>query len=712
MRLLSKLAVLAMFGTPALFALTCTGDTSGNSTLKASYRFRNVIPLNFDNNGNVTETVAASGVIVFNGAGGYSVTSGSYVDNMTSKGAVQTLPAVSGCYAIGANGTGYMVNPVIQALYNTVVYDYGAASQGVFSGSMTETANAGVGIVDIFVAISPIIANPVTPTLNNAIFNSSYWTGVIDYTSGINSNIKNALFNLVPNGAGGLGALTINGQSALQNSGGPVTQNSTGGTYTVASDGTIALSVAAPTGVSTVNSLFTGSKTMYMSSDGNFILGWSSTGYDIIFGVRTLTNPADQTTLTGTYYTSALELGIQAFCAGASTVDAYSGSMNADGTGNEVVAERLWSPLCLDGAYDYTADDYTQFNTDGTLAFTDFAGNLFAAGDGGNAFVGVSGSSQFYSLVVGLKAPSTTGSGVFLSPTGVVNAASFAPITAPLVPGELITLFGTGLAPATLVSVGGSAFPTSLGGVQVTINQVLAPIYYVSKTQISVIVPYGLASSSSGLALVQVNNNGQLSNTVTLYSGPALAGLFTQNQNGIGYAIALHPDGSFVSQSNPAKGGETLSFYMTGLGTVTPTVTDGSLGPANPLSYADSYTAGYPVGSFIVYFNDYNNEVFDSATVSYAGLAPGLAGLYQMNVQVPTDVGPGDVYVEVAIGDPNDPYLVYSDVNQVQLPVGSAKSAAVPVARGGAKPSKGRAPGSLHLRPLGSAKPKLVPSQQ
>ena len=232
------------------------------------------------------------------------------------------------------------------------------------------------------------------------------------------------------------------------------------------------------------------------------------------------------------------------------------------------------------------------------------------------------------------------------------------------------------------------------------INNVLAPIYYVSPTQLSVIVPYALASAltTTGLAQVQVNNNGTLSNTVTLYATNALPGVFTQNQNGIGDAIALHPDGSNVTPASPAQTGEVLAIYLTGLGTVSPTVTDGSLGPTNPLSIADELTAG----NLGVNFNDFNNSSFQSATIGYAGLAPGLSGLYQLNVTVPTGVGPGDVYLEI--------FTDFADENQVQIPVGSGTAAAVPAARGARAPVSHRAPPRA-ARPAGLGRPRVAPQQ-
>jgi hypothetical protein len=388
MKLLSKLAVLAMFGTPALFALTCGGDTSGNSTLKGSYRFRELITLSYDpTTFNVTEVMAVNGTLSFNGAGGYSLT-GSYVDNMVSKGAIQNIPSTSGCYAIGASGVGSFADPGILAIGGGI-FDYGALAQGVLTGSMTEAGQytysdgSTVRLANTFVAIP-------NGTPSNATFNAPYWTGVLDFTAGVSTHLKNALFKITPNGAGGFGSISITGQDVSQKSGAQMTQTSSGGTYNFASDGTATLNITAPSGISTTNALFTGAKTMYASSDGGYVLGWTPNGYDIFFGVRTLAQPATQSIFKGTYYTSALEFGPQPYCSG-SLMDAYSGAMSADGAGNEIVHQRLWSAECLQGAYDYTADDATQLNSDGTLAGIDYGGYLFAFGNGGSAFVGVSG---------------------------------------------------------------------------------------------------------------------------------------------------------------------------------------------------------------------------------------------------------------------------------------------------------------------------------
>jgi uncharacterized protein (TIGR03437 family) len=212
---------------------------------------------------------------------------------------------------------------------------------------------------------------------------------------------------------------------------------------------------------------------------------------------------------------------------------------------------------------------------------------------------------------------------VFLDPTGVRNAASFAPFTAQLARGELMVLFGSGLANKTVIQ-STAPFPNILGSVQVLINNVAAPLYYVTSGQIAAVVPY----ATTGIAQIQVVNNGVSSSPVTAYVGATAPGVLTQGQNGISDALVQHLDYSLVTPANPAQPGETLLGYVTGLGDVSPTITDGAPGPSDPLSKATNaitvYVGGVP------------------ATVSFAGLAPTLSGLYAIVFVVPTTAGSGE----------------------------------------------------------------------
>ena len=651
-RSLLRVAAWALLGLAAADGQTY--DTSQNALLKGNYRFRHIAIQAVDTNNNPTEVTATFGLIVFDGVGGYTIT-GTQVDNTVSNGSAQAFNT-TGKYAIGSNGTGYVSSPLYPTDFN--LYEYGAVSQGVFTGSSTESDFEGSVLNDIFVAI------PTGAAPTNASFNSAYQTGVLDFTGGGITAIKNALFKLSANGAGGFGAITLTGQASNQTPNqttGTITQTVTGATYGFNSDGSATLTVPLPSGATSANALFTGTKTMFESAGGNFILGWTAGGYDIFFGVKALAITGTNSITKGLYFTAGLE--DSPACTNCGT-DSYYGALSSfgDSAGDAIVHARLNYPTYYPD--DYGTDDIVQLNADGTLVNPDYSLYQYIFGDAGLAFVGI-GTGGNYALVVGMHAATFSGPGVYLYPTGVVNAASYQPITASLAPGELITLYGTGLSPVTMTTIGGQAFKTTLGGVSVAIDSIPCPIYYVSPTQIAAIVPYEIASNQTGLADIQVTNNGTLSNTVQMYFQDSAPGVFSQSTNGIGNASALHAaSGALLTPANPAQPGEYISLYLTGLGTVTPAIQDGALGPTGTLSVADIYP-----NNLFVQFNGYiNGSTGVKGTIQYAGLAPGLAGLYQINVQVPkTGLGAGDnVYVEI--------FTDSADVNQIQIPYGSSSA--------------------------------------
>ena len=279
-------------------------------------------------------------------------------------------------------------------------------------------------------------------------------------------------------------------------------------------------------------------------------------------------------------------------------------------------------------AYDYTYSDTYTIPSNGV--YTSPATNYVV---GSGIRIG-SGIGPFLGISVALQAPTMSSSlsttGVFLDPQGVVNAGSFAPFTAGVAPGELLTLFGANLA-AGLQVASTIPFPTTLGKVQVMINNVPAPIYYVSPTQLAVVVPYGVTGT---IAKLQVLNDNVPSNAVTEWIGNTAPGVLTQLQNGLGYGDVVHLDGTLVNDKSPAKIGETVSVYLTGLGAVNPAIADGDAGPVNPLANATN-----PITAFIG---------GTEAKVGYSGLAPQLAGLYQINLTVPDGVTAGDNSLDIA----------------------------------------------------------------
>ena len=217
----------------------------------------------------------------------------------------------------------------------------------------------------------------------------------------------------------------------------------------------------------------------------------------------------------------------------------------------------------------------------------------------------------------------------------MVSAASFAPDPTPVAPGALVSLFGLDLAPATAVAAS-QPLPRELAGVKVLVGGIEAPLLAVlvgdgSSSQITFQIPVELAGLT--YADVVVNNNGVFSAPQGIHLWPALPALFTYNGTGTGTAAALHGDFEAVTAERPAGPGETILLYATGLGETQPPQVSGE--PATGAAPA--------TGNVTVTIGG------RSATVHYAGAAPGFVGLYQINVAVPDDLQPGAAAVEVTV---------------------------------------------------------------
>src|ERR1035441_10398804 len=145
-----------------------------------------------------------------------------------------------------------------------------------------------------------------------------------------------------------------------------------------------------------------------------------------------------------------------------------------------------------------------------------------------------------------------------------------------------------------------------------------APLYFVSPGQLNVLVPFATTGPS---ATIVVQNGSVNSNTVTVPVAATSPGVYTLDQSGSGGGAILHADYSLVNDAKPAIGGETVLIYLTGLGTVTPGLTDGTAGTITTLYTADTDVVVYVGG--------------EQASVLFKGLAPGYPGLYQPNVTLP-----------------------------------------------------------------------------
>jgi uncharacterized protein (TIGR03437 family) len=209
-----------------------------------------------------------------------------------------------------------------------------------------------------------------------------------------------------------------------------------------------------------------------------------------------------------------------------------------------------------------------------------------------------------------------------ISSGGIANAASY-DATA-VAPGSLAVVFGvfTGTTQATASSL---PWPTTLSGLSVKFNNVAAPLYYASANQVNVHVPWEMAGVAT--AAVTVTVNGQTSPPQAIAIASMAPGVF---QYGDRQAVATDAlSAKLITTANPAHPGTTyLTMYCTGLGLATNQPASGVAAAGSPLSWA-LLTPTVTIGGVPT------NPLF-------AGLTPGLIGVYQINVQVPAGTPVGD----------------------------------------------------------------------
>jgi len=227
-------------------------------------------------------------------------------------------------------------------------------------------------------------------------------------------------------------------------------------------------------------------------------------------------------------------------------------------------------------------------------------------------------------------------------PGGVVNAASYRPAADPngaIAGGSIVAVFGTDLASGTQAATS-LPLPTTLLDTRLTFNNIPAPLLYVSPGQINAQVPFEI---QPGAVQVQASRGGVAGAVREVMAGAVSPGIFTLDHQGQG-AIYHADDFRPVNESAPARSGETVIIFCTGLGPLRSPVPSGAA-PLNP----PPETQSKPLV----------NVANLPALVTYAGLAPGFVGLYQVNVQLPVGLLTGGQPVQIVVnGVPSNIVIV------------------------------------------------------
>jgi uncharacterized protein (TIGR03437 family) len=231
---------------------------------------------------------------------------------------------------------------------------------------------------------------------------------------------------------------------------------------------------------------------------------------------------------------------------------------------------------------------------------------------------------------------------------GVVNGASFA-LDQPdkrVAPGSLISIFGSNLA-SSVALADSIPISTSLADVEsVTFGGVAAPILSVGPGQINVQLPWEEMPPSSGtsnVAVVVTRKTAGASAPIQTPIGLYSPGIFTAPASGAGQALALiFPDNAIAGPLNsisgrltrPAKPGDIVIIYASGLGPVTTTPADGESAPNSPRT---TVLPVVTVGGM-------------TAEVQFSGLNSQFIGLYQINIVIPASAPTGIVPLQIEIG--------------------------------------------------------------
>ena len=268
------------------------------------------------------------------------------------------------------------------------------------------------------------------------------------------------------------------------------------------------------------------------------------------------------------------------------------------------------------------------------------------------AFIGT--FSQTFTLTIIPPGPSLT-NGSFYNAGGLTRIGALSPCS-------LVTVIAPGLAPNVLGLVHNTnnfgPWATILASDTVTVNNVAAPIYSVGNvsgvSELTFQVP---CETAVGNAVPITINVGGGSASITFPVVAASPGIFeTLMSDGASRAVAIRPDGTFVSLQNPARQGEVVRVFVTGLGPAAPAVVTGSL----PVPGADALV----LGQVIVGINNAGTYVVTSR------VSPSLIGVYEVAFQVPSGTGAAtgnDVVLNVVVNVPGDTGSRYS--NGSKLPI-------------------------------------------
>jgi uncharacterized protein (TIGR03437 family) len=196
-------------------------------------------------------------------------------------------------------------------------------------------------------------------------------------------------------------------------------------------------------------------------------------------------------------------------------------------------------------------------------------------------------------------------------------------------PGTLLSFYGSNLANST-ASASGNPLPFTLAGVSATVNNLAAPMLFVSPNVVNIQVPY---EAGAGPAVLGINNNG------------AIAG-FQFPLAPSSPAILADQNGDLIPSANVTRGqGKGTTLYVVGVGDVSPALETGF----SPVASMTASSLPLPLLPVSVTVGGV------PAFVTFAGITPGFIGLAQVNITLPESTPTGSQPLVVAVGGVSSP---------------------------------------------------------
>jgi len=228
-------------------------------------------------------------------------------------------------------------------------------------------------------------------------------------------------------------------------------------------------------------------------------------------------------------------------------------------------------------------------------------------------------------LLAALVLAQSSGSGPYYTADSIANSA--ASVTGLYAPNTFVTIYGLNLAYTTRAlaasDISGDMLPTVLGttGVRVLINNIPANIFYVSPTQVNLLVPTSLIPGPVMLQLVVDSLAGPAIPVLLQSAAPSLF------QSDATTVLAVHLNGTTITAASPAQPGEVVVLFASGLGPTNPA--------AIPNQIPQQAASVTPMSSFTMAIN---GVAVNPQQILYAGVVPTFAGLFQINVELPANI--------------------------------------------------------------------------